>query len=416
MKNVRVIPAKPKENKKLRVAAYCRVSTSGPEQLRSLEIQVKTYTMMIRSHPNWIFAGVFHDIESGLRRSGRGGLDKMLREAAKGKIDYIITKAISRVSRDTVEVLKIIRFLRERGINMHFECEKLDSINAEKEFEITLRGMLAQDESRNTSENIQWGFQRKFEKGDIFTKYKNFMGYDCVDGKIVIVPEQAEVVRKMFDLYLQGLSLGQIKSFLESKGIKTITGKEIWDTKTIQKMLKNEKYKGDTMLQKTFTEDFMTGKKSKNIGQRNQYYVKDSHPAIVSAELFDKVQEEMARRARLVVKDDGTVETRGSKYNGKYLLGNLLVCGDCGASYRRRMERGKVVWRCATRIEKGKEVCSNSSTVDEEWIKKALSQLVCEDNVYDENIIKNNVDRVQIFDKCITIYCKNGSHFNRSFV
>ena len=416
MKNVRVIPAKPKENKKLRVAAYCRVSTSGPEQLRSLEIQVKTYTMMIRSHPNWIFAGVFHDIESGLRRSDRGGLDKMLREAAKGKIDYIITKAISRVSRDTVEVLKIIRFLRERGINMHFECEKLDSINAEKEFEITLRGMLAQDESRNTSENIQWGFQRKFEKGDIFTKYKNFMGYDCVDGKIVIVPEQAEVVRKMFDLYLQGLSLGQIKSFLESKGIKTITGKEIWDTKTIQKMLKNEKYKGDTMLQKTFTEDFMTGKKSKNIGQRNQYYVKDSHPAIVSAELFDKVQEEMARRARLVVKDDGTVETRGSKYNGKYLLGNLLVCGDCGASYRRRMERGKVVWRCATRIEKGKEVCSNSSTVDEEWIKKALSQLVCEDNVYDENIIKNNVDRVQIFDKCITIYCKNGSHFNRSFV
>ena len=123
---------------------------------------------------------------------------------------------------------------------MHFENEKLDSINADKEFEITLRGMLAQDESRNTSENIQWGFQRKFEKGDIFTKYKNFMEYTCVDGGIVIVPEQAGVVRKMFNLYLQGLSFGQIKTYLESQGIKTVTGKEIWDTKTIQKMLKND--------------------------------------------------------------------------------------------------------------------------------------------------------------------------------
>lgn len=153
MKNVRIIPAKPKENKKIKVAAYCRVSTSGPEQLRSLEIQISAYKKMIKSHPNWLFGGVFFDIESGLRRSGRTDLEKMLRKAAKGKIDYIITKSISRVSRDTLEVLKIIRFLRERGINMHFENENLDSINTDKEFEITLRGMLAQDESRNTSEN-----------------------------------------------------------------------------------------------------------------------------------------------------------------------------------------------------------------------------------------------------------------------
>lgn len=179
-----------------------------------------------------------------VRRSGRKGLDKMLRKAAKSKIDYIITKSISRVSRDTLEVLKIIRFLRERGINMHFENENLDSINSDKEFEITLRGMLAQDESRNTSENIQWGFQRKFEKGDIFIKYKNFMGYICIDGEIIIVPEQAEVIRTMFDLYLQGLSLGQIKAYLESQGIKTVTGKDIWDTKTIQKMLKNDRVIG----------------------------------------------------------------------------------------------------------------------------------------------------------------------------
>jgi len=343
MKNVRIIPAKPKENKKLRVAAYCRVSTSGTEQLRSLDIQISAYTKMIKSHSNWIFAGMFYDIESGLRRSSRNSLDKLLRKAAKGKIDYIITKSISRVSRDTLEVLKIIRFLRERGINMHFETENLDSINVDNEFEITLRGMLAQDESRNTSKNIQWGFQRKFEKGDIFTKYKNFMGYTCVDGEIVIVPEQAEVVRKIFGLYLQSLSLGQIKAYLEAQGTKTVTGKDIWDTKTIQRMLTNEKYKGDTMLQKTFTEDFMTGRKRRNDGQRNKYYVKDSHPAIVSDDVFDKVQEEMDKRSRAISNEYGTVEINGSKYTSKYILGNLLVCSDCGASYRRRTERGKVV-------------------------------------------------------------------------
>ena len=377
MKNVRIIPAKPKENKKLRVAAYCRVSTSGPEQLRSLEIQISAYKKMIKSHPSWLFVGVYYDIESGLRRSGRKSLDKLLKKAAKGKIDYIITKSISRVSRDTLEVLKIIRFLRERGINMHFENEKLDSINADKEFEITLRGMLAQDESRNTSENIQWGIQRKFEKGEIYTKYKNFMGYTCVDGEIVIVPEQAEVVKKIFDLYLQGLTLRQIKAYLEAQGIKTVTGKGIWDTKTIQRMLTNEKYKGDTMLQKTFTEDFMTGKKRKNDGQCNKYYVKDSHPAIVTAEVFDKVQEEMAKRSRFVSNEDGTAEISGSKYNGKYLLGNLLICGDCGASYRRRTERDKVLWRCATRIEKGKEACPHSITLDEVWIQNILGEVGC---------------------------------------
>lgn len=408
MKNVRIIPAKPKGNKKLNVAAYCRVSTSGLEQLRSLEIQISGYSKMIKSHPNWIFAGVYYDIESGLRRSGRKNLDKLFKKAAKGKIDYIITKSISRVSRDTLEILKIIRFLRERGINMHFENEKLDSIKEDKEFEITLRGMLAQDESRNISENIQWGIQRKFEKGEIYTKYKNFMGYTCVDGEIVIVQEQAEVVRKTFDLYLHGLTLGQIKAYLEAQGIKTVTGKEIWDTKTIHRMLTNEKYKGDTMLQKTFTEDFMTGKKSKNIGQRNKYYVKDSHPAIVSAEVFDKVQDEMVKRSRIVSREDGTIETSGSKYNGKYLLGNLLICDDCGASYRRRTERGKVLWRCATRIEKGKDACPHSPTLDEAWVQDTLGSAICQRGVYDESKIRDEVDKIQVFGGYILIYRRDG--------
>lgn len=232
---------------------------------------------MISENPNWIFVGVFYDVgKSSLRRNGRKGLNKMLKKASKGKIDYILVKSISRLSRDTVDVLEIIRFLRERGINMYFENENLDSIRLDKELEITLRSMLVQQESKNTSENIQWGFQRKFEKGDIFTKYKSFMGYTCVNGEMVIVHEQAEIVKKIFELYLKGLSFGQVKDYLESMDIKTVTGNKHWDTTTIQKMLKNEKYKGDTMLQKTYTEGFMTAKKVKNIGQRNRHYVSNS--------------------------------------------------------------------------------------------------------------------------------------------
>lgn len=406
MKKVRYIPAKPIELKKIRVAAYCRVSTSTPVQMRSLKTQIKSYTNMIENCPDWISSGVFYDIGSGLRRTGRTGLNALLRKAKGGKVDYILTKSISRVSRDTLELLKIIRTLRERGINMYFENENLDSIKQDKEFEITLRSMLTQDESKNISENIQWDFQRKFEKGNIFTKYKNFMGYTCIDGEIVIVPEQAEVVRKIFELYLQGKTFGQVKKYLESVNIKTVTGNEQWDTTTIQKMLKNEKYKGDILLQKTYTEDFMTGRKVKNTGQRKQYYINRSHPAIVSDEVFDRVQEEMIKRARVIRHEDGTASLSTNKYNGKYLLGNLLVCGDCGASYRRRTERGKVVWRCATRIEKGKEACLESPTVKEDWIKERLTSLVYGE-LYDENIIKEKVTQICVYQKHTVVKGKN---------
>ena len=410
MKKVIFIPAKLPEYKKLKVAAYCRVSTLNKVQKDSLQWQIEYYTNMISENPDWIFAGVFYDVgKSGLRIKGRTGLDKMLKKASRGKMDYILVKSISRLSRDTVDVLKIIRDLRERGINMHFENENLDSIKLENELEITLRSMLAQEESKNTSENIQWGFQRKFEKGYIFTKYKNFMGYTCVDGEMAIVPEEAKVVKKIFELYLKGLSFGQIKAYLESMDIKTVTGNKHWDTTTIQKMLQNEKYKGDTRLQKTYMEDFMTGKKAKNTGQRHSYYVSNSHQAIVSAEIFDKVQEEMARRARVVYKEDGTVESKGKRYNSKYLLGNILECGYCGSSYRRRTERGKVVWRCGTRMESGRDMCVDSTTLKTDWIKEILGDVVCGGNIYDEEIVRDKVDRILMFDDHIIIFKMDGS-------
>lgn len=181
------------------------------------------------------------------------------------------------------------------------------------------------------------------------------MGYRCVEGELVIVLEQAEIVRLIFELYLKGYTFSQIKTHLEESGVKTVTGKTVWSANVIQQMLKNEKYKGDMMLQKTFTEDYLNGIRKKNIGQRTRYYVKGSHPAIISPEIFDKVQEEMLNRARLIRTANGNQISSGNRYSSKYLLSNLLVCGYCGGGFRRRTERGKIVWRCGTRMEKERQ-------------------------------------------------------------
>lgn len=366
---------------------------------------------MIQENPEWDFAGVFYDYESGLRKEKRNGLDAMLKKAYRGEIDYIITKSISRLSRNVLDTLTIIRSLKAKDINIYFEKEDLNSIEAEKEIDIAFNGVLAQEESRNLSENVQWGYKRKFERGNDFVG-KIPMGYKRDDDEWIVVPEEAEIIRKIYQLYLEGNTLQQIKEYLEEHQIKIATGKETWATAVIQKILKNEKYKGDALLQKTYTEDFITGKKSKNAGQRERYYITNSHPAIITAEVFDKVQEEMSRRARLVRKEDGTVESSNSKYNGKYLLGNILVCGDCGASYRRRTERGKVVWRCATRIEKGKNICSHSPTLDEKWVKNILGEKICENGGYNEEVVRNIVDRIFVLSKNSEIRCKDESMFS----
>lgn len=402
MKKIRIIPAPSEETRVLKVAAYCRVSSKSTAQKDSLLRQINSYIERIINHPNWEFAGIYYDFgKSGLRKKGRCRLEKMLKAVDKEEIDYILTRSVSRLSRDTLEVLTIIRYLRKRGINMHFDNENLDSISLVAEGYITLAGAVAQEESRNMSENMQWSITRKFEQG-IFGNYKSFMGYKCVEGELVVVPEQAEVVRDIFKVYLSGKTFKQIKEYLEKQKIKTATEKSQWDVTTIQKMLKNEKYKGDSLLQKTYTKDYINGIREKNKGQRAQYYVKNSHLAIIDSTTFDEVQVEMFRRARLVMNEDGAQEFTGNRYSSKYVLSNLLVCGNCGAGYRRRTERGKVLWRCGTRMEKGKETCKHSPTLNDQQIKDILGKTVCNGN-YDENIVKEVVERIDVYEKQIII-------------
>lgn len=390
------------------MAAYCRVSTREESQHGSIESQVLYYEQLINENPDWTLAGIYVDYGSGLRRKGRKSLELMIEDACNGKIDYIITKSLSRFSRNTVDALEIIRLLKGRRVAMYFENEKIDTLEQSSEMELAIRCALAQEESRNMSENIMWGYKRKFERGDYFVNYKRFMGYRCENGNLEIIPEEAQTIRMIFYMYLMGKTLNQIKDELEKENIKTATGKDNWSTYVIQKMLKNEKYAGCTLMQKTYYPNYMTGIRKINRGEVDQYYMEDTHPAIISKDIYQKVQKEMEKRERVIHHTDGTLEINKKAYSGKYLFSNLLVCGHCGASYRRRTERGKVVWRCATRIEKGKVACNDSVTVKEDELKEVLCKLVC-NGFYNEEVVRDKVSCIKMFADKVVVFDKDGN-------
>jgi site-specific DNA recombinase len=396
MKKVRKIENSEKQiTRKIRVAAYCRVSTKYESQKRSIELQKSYYENYIKDQSDWVFTGVYADYGSRVRIDQRIKFKEMIRKAMKGKIDLIITKSISRFSGNTVDMLQTIRALKEKGVTVWFEKEDIRSTDDNIEFVITIHTMFAQEEIRNMSENIQWGFQRIFEQGITLNNYKYFYGYDVVDGELVVNEQQAEVVKNIFDWYLKGISLGQIKHKLEEKQIKTASGNETWNKSVIQEMLCNEKYIGDSMLQKYFTEGYLSGKKAKNEGQRNRYYVHETHQGIISKEVFLEVACEMNRRKNSMIYADGKKVKSNRKYNPQNVLGNILECEVCGAAYRRRTERGKVVYRCATRMEKGRDACKKSPTVDEKRIKVELGKRVC-GGEYDEEVIRKEADKVLV--------------------
>ena len=361
-----------------RVAAYARVSTSSEEQLTSYEAQVDYYTRFIQSKPEWEFVKVYTDEGiSAVNTKKREGFNQMVRDALDGKIDLIVTKSVSRFARNTVDSLVTVRKLKEKGVEVYFEKENIYTLDSKGELLITIMSSLAQEESRSISENVTWGQRKRFADGKVSLAYSHFLGYRKGDnGLPEIVPEEAEVVRRIFRRYLEGCSEGQIQRELTQDGIATAKGVKAWSHQIVHNILTNEKYAGDALLQKTFTTDCISKKVKKNTGELPQYYIKDNHPAIIPRDIYQRVQEEMARRTskRKILQKSG--KTEQGKYSAKYALSERLVCGECGSPYKRctwaRNGVKRIVWRCVSRLEFGKKYCHNSPSMAEDKLHTAI--------------------------------------------
>lgn len=321
----------------LRAAAYCRVSTDKEEQLNSYEAQKAYYTQRIAENPNWEMAGIFADEGlSGTSLKKRKEFNRMIAACKRGRIDLILTKSVSRFARNTVDCLETVRMLKANGIGVIFEKENINTLTQSSEFMITLFSGFAQAESESLSKNVTWGKQKSMEAGNVVFQFHKLLGYHRgADNKPEIVPEEAETVRRIYRRYLEGASTHIIKAELEEDNVPTALGIQRWDVSVIKSILKNEKYCGDALLQKTYVTDCISKKVKKNNGERPMYYIQDNHPAIVPREIYRRVQEEMARRSGKRRVAQKYVKTEQSKYSGKYALTELLVCGECGTQYRR---------------------------------------------------------------------------------
>lgn len=400
-KNVRVIPANPMltpagkpKGKKERVAAYVRVSTMLDDQLNSYEAQVDYYTDKIDSTDEWEMAGIYADEGiTGTSLEKRTSFKRMLNACRKGKVDRILCKSISRFARNTVDCLDTVRELRVLGIPVYFEKENIDTMQQQSEFIITLYSSFAQAESESMSKNIALGARMAMKQGKVSFQYNKLLGYrKSEDGKPEIEPAGAETVRQIYRSYLAGDSLGQIQEALEAEHIPPATGIKGWSRQVIQNILTNERYIGDALLQKTFVTDCITKKIRKNNGILPQYYVENNHPAIISRELYNRVQEEIARRANKRRVQQKSGKTERGKYSAKYALTERLVCGECGTPYRRctwtRNGKTRIVWRCISRLEYGTKYCKHSPTLDEYRIHEAILMAINRLSIDREDVIQ----------------------------
>jgi len=359
---------------KRKVAGYARVSTDSDEQFTSYEAQVDYYTNYIKQNARWEFVGVYTDEGiSGTNTKHREGFNQMIADALDGKIELIVTKSVSRFARNTVDSLTTIRKLKDKGVEVFFEKENIWTFDSKGELLLTIMSSLAQEESRSISENVTWSVRKRFADGRVSLGYSTFLGYDKgPDGNLVINPEEAKTVVLIYKLFLGGKSPGAIAKHLTASGIPTPGGKTQWTSSTVASILTNEKYKGDALLQKSFTVDFLNKKTKLNTGEIPQYYVEGNHEAIISPEEFDLVQAELVRRKQY-----------GKRYVTTSVFASSIICGECGSFYGQKVWHSndvkyrKYIWQC-NGMFKGKERCCTPH-LDETRIKEmfleAYSQL-----------------------------------------
>ena len=373
-----------------RVAAYCRVSTDSEEQLTSYQNQMRVYTEMIAANKEWEFAGLYADEGiSGTRADKRPEFQRMIRDCQNGKIDYIITKSVSRFARNTVECLEYVRSLKAQGIGIFFEEQNIDTLKNESELYLVIYAGFAQSESESISKHITWTYRKKFEEGKVSFQYKNFLGYrKGADSQPEIVPEEAAIVERIYEMFLAGQPVKVIAQTLQAEKIE-IPGKNLSFSKNmIMNILRNEKYCGDCILQKTVTVDCISKTRKANQGEAPMYIVENNHPAIISREVFNRAQEELSRRNSLRLQSDKTAITANGRYS-KYALTEVLHCAECGSRYKRVTwsihGKKKIVWRCVSRLDYGKKYCKKSITVEEATLHGAIVRALNRFHVEDES-------------------------------
>lgn len=407
MANITIIPAIsesdcPTKKKKLRVAAYARVSTDSEEQLNSYTNQCSYYKELITNNPDYIYVDLYTDEGvSGTSTKNRDGFNRMVKDALDGKIDLILIKSISRLGRNTVDNLNALRELKAKGVDVYFETLNFHTKDASSEVLFTIFSSLAQEESHNISENVGWAIKKKFSRGEFSLPYKCFLGYERgPDGKPQIVEEEAKIVREIYKLFMDGYTPANIATHLTEKGVKTPSGKSAkWQTTSVLSILQNEKYSGCALLQKCYVPDFLDHKAVVNQGQLKQYFVENSHPAIIKREVWELVQGEFEKRKG---------RTRAVRNN---VLSNRVFCQDCGGIYGAKVWHStskyrRVIYQCNNKFKQEKH-CSTAN-VTEEQIKslfiKAVNDLIDNDeyNEVKQVILDNFAESPELADELLT--------------
>ena len=382
---------------RLRVCAYCRVSTDNEEQLNSYQSQLKYYDEKINNKSEWQFAGIYADEAiSGTLDYKRTDFMRMIADCMEGKIDMILTKSISRFARNTLDTLKYVRMLKEKNVAILFEEENLNTLTSAGELMLTVLSAMAQQESENISSHVLLGLKMKKDRGELIG-YNGCYGYNYnLETKEITVNEQeTEIVRYMFERYVEGVGSSTIAKELTAKGIKTPKGNTKWCESTIRGILKNEKYIGDVLMGKTFTIDPISHKRLSNLGEVDKHYLKEHHEAIISKEIFNRVQEIRTKRA-------GNRETgrRNNNYSKKYPFSSKLYCGFCGSLLTRRnwnakRNCSKAVWQCIKRAKHGKEECPHCKAIAEEILEDCFVQgyrILCNDN---KKVIETFLEKIE---------------------
>ena len=367
-----------------RVAAYARVSLEKDTMLHSLSAQVSYYSEMIQRHPGWHYAGVYADAALTGTKEERPEFQRLLTDCRTGLIDMVITKSVSRFARNTVTLLATVRELKVLGVDVFFEKENIHSKSCEGELMLTILASYAQEESRSVSENCKWRIRKSYEIGKPVT-WRFLYGYRIRKGEIVIHPQEAEIVREIFDSYLRGVATADIAASLREREIPGYRGGN-WTPKRVIQLLRNEKYAGNALLQKQFVVDHLSKKEQRNTGQLPMYFSQSSHPAIVTPETYKLARKRMERNRLL-----NGIECKapqGSVFTG------MITCDACGQNYKRKSTHGKIAWNCTTFLMMGKKYCHAKQIPEDILIATTASVLGLQE--FDEKVFKSMVRKIHV--------------------